>query len=481
MENDKKFFLYGILSVIIFIIFIFSFKICKAEQNLIETFEESATGTSASDYEIALFGDNYWQVSDGYISDTYAFLGSQSLKYSGVTISNRLNEYFTERSTTTSITTFTFYQYFKSNAGFDTTDFFFGITGISFDLEWDLSESHFDLKDFNQAYTIYDDLVPANEWVEFSGSINCQTGIFNFEINTSENDYSTTTAVICGDLLYYYINKNYPGDVYVDNFVFNNLEDFFDVEIIELPDYSGNIQIGSETKLQYNRYNTCYINKPCYFKINYGYDEIGSDLVFYYFDTATMIDFTTLPDSTYLTHTFSVPIETDETLRTHCLILDNGTTTPEYFCDITINWLSFPECSEENMCEDIATSSDFLYGVQCGARQTVCWLFNPSDTSIQFLQNNVQNMENSFPFNLAFGLINEVSDTMETSTSTGVDLGLPSVIDNEYVIVNGISSSSFSEVFGTSTTYMIEDYATYIIWLLVAVGVSIIIIKYAIL
>jgi hypothetical protein len=472
MENDKNFFLYGVLSVIIFIIFIFSFKICKADTTWDDDFESYATGTSLGSISA---WDNMDAWDCGWVYQESSKIFNRNSAYS---INSCQLGLTTPLASTTQTVQIDFYIESDNTSTYPGWIFFKNSLNqtwsqLTFD---DFTENFFEIKMASTSFGYYN----YDYW--HTAYFLVDTLNNKIHVNIDEGEWEMIDSLLMSDVKYIQLFSISIIDIKWDNLISSSTYEFYDsVEVIELPDYSGNIQIGSETKLQYNRYNTCYINKPCYFKVNYGYDEIGSDLVFYYFDTATMIDYTTLADSTYLTYTFSVPIETDETLRTHCLILDNSTTTPEYFCDISINWLSFPECSEENMCEDVATSSDFLYGVQCGARQTVCWLFNPSDTSIQFLQNNVQNMENSFPFNLAFGLINEVSDTMETSTSTGVDLGLPSVIDNEYIIVNGISSSSFSEVFGTSTTYMIEDYATYIIWLLVAVGVSIIIIKYAIL
>src|SRR4030042_926443 len=98
---------------------------------------------------------------------------------------------------------------------------------------------------------------------------------------------------------------------------------FPSVEVIEYPEWHGNILAGSEYALAYNRFNFCFF-------------------------------------------------------------LTKGESEQKY-CDVSVQWIDRSWCDEEFVCQDVATSSDFLYGVQCGFRQTICWMFNPTDNSIEYL------------------------------------------------------------------------------------------------
>jgi hypothetical protein len=255
-----------------------------------------------------------------------------------------------------------------------------------------------------------------------------------------------------------------------------------DVVVEDLPEWGGNIQIGSETLLQYNRYNFCYLDNECSLKINYNFDVIGDQLSLYTLNDV-LVSSTTLLDQQYLTVYFDLDTQSSATNTQYCVHLDNGSFPIVRACDLNVEWLAVPYCSELDMCSDVSTSSDFLYGLECGARRTLCWMLKPTDNSLEFLSKNIQNFENNFPLNLVFGLINQISYIMENATTTGSSFGLPmvSISTGDFYIYEGIDSNAYYNVLGTSTVEIILENANYFIWTIVAIIIVFVIVKYTIL
>lgn len=262
---------------------------------------------------------------------------------------------------------------------------------------------------------------------------------------------------------------------------YENELDFPNVEIIDFPEWSGNIQVGSEYALSYNQFNFCFLGEDCFLKYNYGYDAIGGNINLLYNDVS--IASSSLIDQQYLTGQFLLEDEETATTTDYCFVLTKGESQQKY-CDVSVQWLDRSWCNEETICSDVATSSDFLFGVQCGFRQTICWIFNPSDESIDYLSKNIQNFENSFPFNMVFDFLNVATETIENSTTTGATFGIPWVsttTPGEFDILPVIDQNTLNDIMPGAVVSTVSEYTLYFVWFLVTFLIIFIIVKFAIL
>ena len=256
---------------------------------------------------------------------------------------------------------------------------------------------------------------------------------------------------------------------------------FPSVEVIEYPEWHGNILAGSEYALAYNRFNFCFLGQDCFLKYNYGYDAIGGNIDLQYEDVS--IASSSLINQQYLTGQFLLDDVESEQTKEYCFVLTKGESEQKY-CDVSVQWIDRSWCDEEFVCQDVATSSDFLYGVQCGFRQTICWMFNPTDNSIEYLSKNIQNFEHSFPFSLAFDFINVAKETIENSTSTGAVFGIPMVAtssEDQFYILPVMDENTIRDILSVKTVDTVTENVMYLVWAVTAGLIIFIVIKFGIL
>lgn len=245
--------------------------------------------------------------------------------------------------------------------------------------------------------------------------------------------------------------------------------------------------------------DVCFINKDCYITLYYNDLAIGKEI--YFIDQNAESNFPeyadfsfTIPATYNNEYLFTPDTATTTGEQEYCLYLEDEIYGDVLKCGMTIYWydediylndiITNTYCSEEIVCADVATSSDFLYGFNCGFRRSICWAFAPSEKSVSTLKSTINKFQSSFPFNIPFGLINSIDDNINSaSTTSGASFGLPMVASTtgELYMVNGIDENSFQEVFGASTSSMLETYADYIIYFFISLAIAFIIYRYAIL
>lgn len=294
------------------------------------------------------------------------------------------------------------------------------------------------------------------------------------KVKVGDGTWSSEKNLGAVDQETYYIRLYNTGTAaYIDNLTTDTYQGqiYGDVIIEELPDYEGNIQIGSETELQYNSTTFCYVGTDCYFNVNYGYDSIGASLQLLDFTSYDVIASTTLEDDYLLQGTFIISDPGIETTQYYCLAYDNGGGDRKLYCDIELVWTDTTVwCGSASVCGDISTTSEFMYGVSCGFRQGACWLFNPTAGSISFFAKNIQNFEKSFPFNIVFDTFDEIELSIEESSSTPQEFGLPMYDGTEWYTATGVDANTYDTLFGTSTTSLLKTYTSYVVWIFIAIG-----------
>lgn len=259
-----------------------------------------------------------------------------------------------------------------------------------------------------------------------------------------------------------------------------------------------------------NIYDVCLIGEDCNISIWYNEKSIGKTVYLIYDSVgnfpSSAVASTTLESNSYLEDIIVVPDFGTSTVEAyHVYMVDAEVFDPLYqiytigdiskggmkitwttFEDYTsnINWEeNVPLCDEEVVCAGIPPNKTFLYGFQCAIRLSFCWTLKPTSNSVDFFSKSVLKLQRTFPFNLAFGVIERAENSIETvaSSTVGSTFGLPSYDGNEFIMINGIDKDTMSNIMSAETMQNIETKTDYFLWIIVSIIMGFIIIKFAIL
>lgn len=259
-----------------------------------------------------------------------------------------------------------------------------------------------------------------------------------------------------------------------------------DVTIVEIPGWTGTVEIGAEVGLAYNKNGTCIIGEPCSLRVNYGFDSI-SDTIYlndYYGDqteTVNPLASSTLEQSYFLRVDLELPVQYSATTLQYCIYHEKAFDNFLY-CDITIRWASdntqdyFALYDCANVCDNISTTtSDFFYGIECGFKKILCWAFMPQEDTLATVVDSIAEIEDSFPFNTVFSFLNMINSTIANSQNVDNTLGVPFIDDDgNFYIMPVIASTSMPDTIGSENTSTFRKTIGYIIW---AIVIAVIIIQ----
>ena len=160
-----------------------------------------------------------------------------------------------------------------------------------------------------------------------------------------------------------------------------------------------------------------------------------------------------------------------------------------------VDWLAYVPNStpcvdhpldSSSLCTGIDTSG-LMGQIQCGAKfgitESAYFLFNPSCSSLNYIENGFGMLKKGFPFNAYFDLTDSINTAITTSqTATTTAIGIPfininSTSTNKFVILPLISSSSVSNAIGSDNKNLFRTSLGYLIWILTAAIVFFIITK----
>jgi hypothetical protein len=315
----------------------------------------------------------------------------------------------------------------------------------------------------------------------------------NQNVEALQMRYYTGSNVYSGFTKYFNINDSFPNwrNWNYDFAVwFGNVGDFrginYDYNLSDIyPDFntvSSQICIMGETCNLWFSYNSLAIGHVMYLT---NYNEITSPTY--------AVASTTILSSVISQNFLTVPEPEAEANYKYNMFIEAEGIGRFSKSGITIKWVS-PEtwnelnnitgvnfdnyCSVETICSDVATSSDFLFGVQCGMRQTVCWIFAPTEKSKVYFSNSVNSLQNSFPFNLYFSIVNTIGSVAESHEDTEAEaIGIPFINGNgDFVMLPVISSSTMPNALGSSFD-TVKTGLRAIIWLFVGLFITLIIYK----
>lgn len=288
--------------------------------------------------------------------------------------------------------------------------------------------------------------------------------------------------------------SDYNFDVWVDEDITSGTYDSnFDYDLNQtFPDYNTIVS------------QTCIIGNECNIWFSFNELAIGYRMYLTYNASSTIISNSIASGivmaNEYWQNGIEVPaVDTEGTIK-YDLLLDAGSFGWNIKTGIAIKWIDSDYweeliqerfgadveeyCAEDVICADVATSSDFFYGFNCGARKVLCWALAPTNNSKKYVVNSVTALEESFPFNMIFTFLhrsNKIIDDSQATTST-VTLGIPwkgEIVQGsstEYTILPIITADTVPNALGSSFEE-VKRGAKYFIWVMTAFLIVLIIYK----
>lgn len=239
---------------------------------------------------------------------------------------------------------------------------------------------------------------------------------------------------------------------------------------------------------------TCITGNEC--KLFFSFNQLAIGYPMYlinYEDNSTpdnAIASTTVTATPFWQNKIIVPEPANEGTFKYNLLLDANLYGWIVDTGIAINWMSSSTwddyisdqigpieeyCAEEVVCADVATSSDFLYGVQCGFQKTICWTFAPTEGSKKYLMGAIESYEKTFPNNLYFSFVDRLDYAIQEVSATESSIDIP-YIDSEgmYFMLPVVTSSTVPNALGNSYN-TVHDGLVHFVWIITGMFVLLIV------
>jgi hypothetical protein len=348
---------------------------------------------------------------------------------------------------------------------------------------------------------------------------------FSYEANAGDAFFITLSGnPTPSPAIYYGVGTQYPeGDLYSSqdgsNFYYapesSHLDAvfrvYYDDNIVIMPleenkhTENYDFSLDSETP-DFGTVNNmiCFLGNPCNLWYSFNDLAVGKNIYLFNYEDITApgyeIASSTIQATPLWQNSLSVPLQTTEQIKQYNLLLDGnqyGWTTKT---GIKISWLASSTwsnmiasttganmddwCSEENVCKDVATTSDFMFGFQCGFKKTICWSFNPTNGAQKYFANSINALERSFPFNLVFSFFETADQAILTASSSAGSIGIPMIrqtaTTSEFYILPVVSTSTFQDVVGAEIYDSFTSGMNKFIWFITGLFCLTIIIVYLI-
>jgi hypothetical protein len=415
---------------------VFGFVFSASADTYEQDFSLCVPPESAQACETRELGTTYFSDANELSTSTIA-LGTNSVYWNGAgenNVYNWLNDY----STTSSQLDLAFELYPKYDSGASTGGWTtFGFSGLSFSLYY--NGSHWDLRTADRATVIKANFTDGNEWLEYTGYVNCSSGMASFSVSGNNGTYiQEDDEFVCSNFIFASGYGGLPGDLtrYYDNFYINS----DDVE----PDYFDYSQIPEEFWSSiYDQYvhptdpTFCNINEECIVEMEYSDDLYCYDIylvpnIVGQQETAYAFASTTIP--CYDNDNY-IYLEIDDfataTTTEYCVFIPtfSGDILSCGYRIISDDWLSYADsglrgwiASSSDPCWNVDPSDgtmadDIRYGLECMAYKLFDFMFVPSGESLSRLGTTFESYKTKFPFSV-YTQIESTVYSMATSTAT---------------------------------------------------------------
>jgi len=296
---------------------------------------------------------------------------------------------------------------------------------------------------------------------------------------------------------YYNINDTFPSwrNWNYDMVVYFSL----DKSRINLNDYDENITTYDfnldifEPDFSTVNSQTCVIGEECRLWFSFNDLAIGYNMYLTLYEGITSPSYaiasTTVEQNYFWQNYLIVPDVEEEAEIKYNLLLDAGEYGYIGQTGIKINWLlgsTWDEiigktgadldeyCNASTICAGISGNANtFLYGVQCGMRQTACYIFAPTAKSKEYISKSVSALEGSFPFNMYFDFINKTSNVLSQEMENKADiLSVPFINgEGDFIMLPVVSSSTMPNALGSSFNTFKNGLQS-LVWLIMGVLIA---------
>lgn len=148
-------------------------------------------------------------------------------------------------------------------------------------------------------------------------------------------------------------------------------------------------------------------------------------------------------EETFIIASSSAPIAA--TTTEYGIYLESQSGLDRWTGGFAVNWYVyddlFPPFEIVDPCATVASSTgtfadDFRYGLECGVRSVVAWVFVPSDTAFSRLGESFNNLATSFPFSYFTQIIQTFQSVLSENRDDPTIITLNAVLPTEYQSLN---------------------------------------------
>jgi len=244
-----------------------------------------------------------------------------------------------------------------------------------------------------------------------------------------------------------------------------------DVEIIELPDSTGDVVVMGD-KFTFENPLYCTIGYTCKLWFNYNLDNVGDTVYLVDEDITTVITSQELIGGRLLKDYLNIPAETESKTVNYIVVDEGSASTTAY--QLQVIWSDentalldlFAQYNCENICNDLATSTNLWeqidYGLQCATRKGICWLFVPDQNTLISFSESINTIKNNFPFTVYNQIKTNIFD-IDLSSTTATTIETNNIVPGLDVVL--ASSTMMTTAWGSVWTSFYQA-LTYIVYLL---------------
>jgi hypothetical protein len=131
-------------------------------------------------------------------------------------------------------------------------------------------------------------------------------------------------------------------------------------------------------------------------------------------------------------------------------------------------------CDPVQVCAGEASSTnEFFFGILCGTKLAFCWMFAPTPSALNFINNGFEEIKSVVPFSYYYNLSDSIMTGFATSSfaNASTTIGLPMYNENtkQYYIIPVLSTSSVSNLIGETNAAIFRQTQVYFIWAATAI------------
>jgi hypothetical protein len=162
---------------------------------------------------------------------------------------------------------------------------------------------------------------------------------------------------------------------------------------------------------------------------------------------------------------------TDSIFATTTIIVAPATST---LCTMSQLPLKTSWCDPTRVCADEASSTnDFFFGILCGTKLAFCWIFAPTPSALNFINNGFEEIKSVVPFSYYYNLSDSVMAGFATSSfanaSTTIGLPMYNKDTQAYYIIPVLSTSSIPNLIGETNAAIFRATQAAFIWAATAI------------